>query len=342
MPDSTNKPSSPLGIAIVGAGGIALSHMAAIGASPAARLVSICDAAVDRARQAAVVQECSWTGDIAEVLSDPAVDAVILCTPNSTHEALGRRVLEAGKHLLMEKPLAMTVKGAESLAEIADGLGLALAVGHSHRFSDQSLAIRSVIDSGRIGTPRFIRITMNGGWIWPGWQAWVLDPAVSGGHSLHNGVHLMDLAAWWMTDSVTSVFSRGQKVTSAALGIYDYLVTELSFADGASAICEVSRGEMPRSASLLEILVVGTDGVISRSWDADGVLSWHDQNFQTWPPQGSAEATFIRELESFVAATRDPSAVEPPVADAIVAIALAIASEESLASGSTVPIGGTR
>lgn len=313
--------------------------MAAIRGSNSARLISICDAAADRAEQAAYLERCKWTGSLEDFLADDEIDAVIVCTPNITHEELGSKVLFSGRHLLMEKPLAMTLAGAEMLAALASEKGLALAVGHSHRFSDQGLAIRAAIDSGSIGTPRFVRIVMNGGWIWAGWGAWVLDPAISGGHSLHNGVHLMDLASWWLGEQATTVSSRGQRVTSSALQIHDYLVTELGFASGSSAVLEVSRGERPRSASLLEITVVGTDGVILRDWDADGILAWFDQSFQSWSPNGAGDRTFSRELASFVSAASDPSLVNPPVADAVHVVELGVASELSLAAGETVQIG---
>jgi predicted dehydrogenase len=123
------------------------------------------------------------------------------------------------------------------------------------------------------------------------------------------------------------------------LQIHDYLVTELGFASGSSAVLEVSRGERPRSASLLEITVVGTEGVILRDWDADGILAWFDQSFQSWSPNGAGDRTFSRELASFVSAASDPSLVNPPVADAVHVVELGVASELSLAAGETVQIG---
>lgn len=335
----TDSGLAPVRIGLVGAGGIALSHMNAIRTSPHAELSVICDTAVDRARSAAIDMGSRWTGDLDELLADPEVDAVILCTPNSTHEALGERVLRAGKHLLVEKPLAMTLAGADRLISLAEQFGLALAVGHSHRFSDQSLALAEVLAAGTIGEPRFVRIVMNGGWIWPGWQHWVLNPEVSGGHSLHNGVHLMDLASWWIGDRPVSVYSRGQRVTSAALDIADYLVTQVEYAGGASAICEVSRAERPRNAAALELTVVGTEGSVSREWDADGLLRHNDDGFSAPAPSGSAERTFVRELESFVAATRTPGTVIPPVSAAREVTALAIASELSLATNRVISLG---
>lgn len=330
---------TPLGIGIVGVGGIALSHIAALRTMTSAELIAVCDVDAARAADMAHTERCVGYGSVEDLLADSAVEAVIVCTPNMTHEQLGLQVLTAGKHLLMEKPLALTSEGARAVADEAAARGLALAVGHSHRFTDQSLAVREVIDAGDIGTPRFVRVVMNGGWIWPGWQSWVLDPELSGGHSLHNGVHLVDLASWWIGEPATSVYSVGQHATSEALEIHDYLVMELGFPSGASAVCEISRGERPRSAGYLELTVMGTEGIVSRTWDAEGVLAWTDAGLTAWGVDGSGGLTFVRELEAFVAAARREAEVVPPPSAAIHAVDVAVASEESLRTGRTVEIG---
>ena len=328
----------PVGVGIIGVGGIALEHMKALRASSQLRLIGVTDMDIGRASEVAHLERCESYPDVAAMLAAEEVEAVIVCTPNFSHAELGRQVLEADKHLLMEKPLAMHAADAAQLAEMAAQRGLALAVGHSHRFSDQGIAISEVIESGAIGTPRFVRIVMNGGWIWPGWQAWVLNPEASGGHSLHNGVHLSDLASWWIGEPAESVFSVGQKATSAALGIYDYLVMELSFPSGATAVCEVSRGERPRGASFLEMTVVGSEGVLSREWDANGLLMWNEAGIEAPAPDGTGLRVFVRELESFAAAVRGQGQVTPPVSAAVHAVQVAEASERSLALGQTVRI----
>lgn len=334
-------PEKPLGVGIVGLGGIAPNHIAALRSTPLAALRAVCDVDHARAMQLGRVEDCTAYGDLAEMLADDDVEAVVVCTPNITHAALGQQVLDAGRHLLMEKPLAMNPHDARELAAIAERNGLTLAVGHSHRFSDQGLAIRETIESGAIGTPRFVRIVINGGWIWPGWQSWILNPEVSGGHSLHNGVHLTDLATWWIGEHADSVFAVGQHATSAALEIYDYLVVELGFPSGASAICEVSRGERPRTSTFLEMTVVGTGGVLTREWDAQGLLAWEDTGLHAWAPDGEGARTFRREMESFATAARGRAAVIPSIDEAVHAIDVAVASERSLAEGRPIAIAET-
>ncbi|MHC9044340.1 Gfo/Idh/MocA family protein [Microbacterium saperdae] len=332
--------SPSLGIAIIGVGGIAESHMAALKMTDRAHLVCVQDMDAARARHVAIEQGCRAVATLDDVFECAEVGAVIVCTPNRTHEEIGMRVLDTGRHLLMEKPLAMTVEGAERLAAAADDAGLVMAVGHSHRFSAQSMAINDVIRSGDVGEPRFVRIVMNGGWIWPGWQAWVLDPELSGGHALHNGVHLTDLATWWIGEKPSSVFAVGQKVTSRALDIADYLVVQLRFPNGAAAICEVSRAERPRQSSYLEMTVVGSEGVVSRSWDADGIRAWTEEGMAMWSPAGTSDDVFVRELEGFVDAVDALAPVVPPVVVAVDAVRVATAAELSLRSGRVVQLQG--
>uniref|UniRef100_UPI003B3AC8E4 Gfo/Idh/MocA family protein n=1 Tax=Pseudactinotalea sp. TaxID=1926260 RepID=UPI003B3AC8E4 len=316
-----------VGVAIVGVGGIAALHVAALRTSDVARLVAVCDVDADRAGQLAHAEGVCAVSSCAELLDLPDVEAVIVCTPNVTHRELGEQVLRAGRHLLMEKPLALTVADARSLATLARDSGLALAVGHSHRFSDQGRAIHEAISRGAVGTPQFVRVVMNGGWIWPGWQAWVLDPALSGGHALHNGIHLVDLASWWLGEPVVSVFAAGQHATSAALSIHDYLVMELGFASGAAAVCEISRAERPRGANLLELTVVGSEAVLTRAWDADGLRAWTEEGFATWAPDGSSARTFQAEIDAFADAVRGRAPVNPPTTEAVSAVAVAVAAE---------------
>lgn len=326
----------PLGVAIVGVGGIALEHIAALSSTAEAKLVGVFDVDTERAVQRAAVSACRHFGDIEEMLGSDSVSAVIVCTPNFTHAELGHKVLSAGKHLFMEKPLATSVIEAQRLVDLAEERNITLAVGHSHRFSDQAIVVNEAIRDGAIGEPRFVRIVINGGWIWPGWDAWVLNPDRSGGHSMHNGVHLIDLASWWLGEMAETVFTVGQRVTSAAMEISDYLVMELRFPSGKSAMLEVSRAERPRSHSYLEITVAGSHGVLSREWDAQGLLAWTEGETSAWSPMGSSANTFIREIESFVGATQGRNPVVPELSFAVHAVAVAQASELSLAIGETV------
>lgn len=105
-------------------------------------------AALQRAQR---LYGCQITPQLDDVLADSTVDAVIIATPARTHYALARRSLEAGKHLLVEKPLTMDVSEAEELAAVADAAGLTLMVGHVFEYNPAVAYIKQAIDKGELG-----------------------------------------------------------------------------------------------------------------------------------------------------------------------------------------------
>ncbi|MBE7162799.1 MAG: Gfo/Idh/MocA family oxidoreductase, partial [Williamsia herbipolensis] len=268
--------------------------------------------------------------------ADPAVDVVVLGTPNDTHHELALRVAAAGRHLLLEKPLALSVSDARQVVDAFAERGLTLLVGHTHRHSDYARTVSAVLQSGAIGTPRSMRIAITAGWIWGNWGAWVLDPERSGGHAFHNGVHLYDLACWWMRDRVTRVVTLGQKITSAALGIDDALVATLEFAGGATAVCEISRGERPQTTNLFEIVVHGSTGTLVRRWNSDGAVVLADEFCGPLPAAGASP--FTRQLAVLHDAIRTGTDVFPTNEHAVHAIAVAEAVQESGRTGAVVDI----
>jgi predicted dehydrogenase len=327
---------STIGILLVGAGFIADAHSAAIAASPRAELVGIVD--TDGRRAAAFARSqggIRQTGDLAEALAWPDVDAVIVCTPNDTHARLGTAIAATGKHLLVEKPLATTVADARLLAEEFAGAGRVLVAAHTHRHYDYGRAVKETIESGAIGRPAHVRLAILGGWIWPDWSAWVTDPVRSGGHALHNGVHLLDLATWWIGGEPVSVYARGRKQTAAELRIYDYLEMVVSYADGATAVCEMSRAHRPGSLGQRELLVTGTEGVISQEWDGESSFLFTESGTTLVPAAGGNG--FAAQLESWLD-TIGGAPPAMPVRDAVRAVEMGVAVEESIATGLPVPL----
>lgn len=326
----------PLGILVVGAGFIAEAHSAAISASNRANLVGIVD--TDSARATAFAHArggLRQTAELNEALSWPEVDAVIVCTPNHTHARIGAQIAAAGKHLLVEKPLATTVADARSLAMQFAAADRVLMAAHTHRAYDYGRAVKETVDSGAIGRPVFVRLAILGGWIWPDWSAWVVDPARSGGHALHNGVHLLDLATWWLGAEPDSVFARGRKQTATELGIFDYLEMVVSYTDGSTAICEMSRAHRPGSFAHRDLLVAGTDGIVSQEWDDEASLLFAEAGSSVVPAAG--RNGFVVQLESWIDAIRGAEPVMP-VTHAVRAVAMGVAVEQSIESGQPVAL----
>jgi predicted dehydrogenase len=330
-------PSHPsTGIGIVGAGFIAESHAQAASGHPGLRVTAVHDLSPAAAAALAARHGARVHATLGDLLADPGVDAVILGTPNDTHTRLALQIAAAGKHLLLEKPLALSVDDAVEIAAAFRESGLTLLVGHTHRHADYARTVHATLRAGAIGRVRSLRIAITAGWIWGNWGAWVLDPAHSGGHAFQNGVHLYDLAGWWMGDRVDRVAALGQKLTSAALAIDDSLVTTLHFRGGGSAVCEISRGERPKGTALFEIVAHGTLGNLVRRWDSDGAVVFSEGFAGSVPAVGLSP--FERQLAVWHDAIHGVAPVTPDPNDAIHAVAVAVAAHRAAEQGDTIDV----
>jgi predicted dehydrogenase len=326
-----------LGIGVIGMGSVANMHLAALAKVPGVRLVGVADVDAARARAAVRgVENARWTTSVSELLGWPAVDGCIVCTPNDTHVEIGLAVAAAGKHLLMEKPLAITVGGADTLVAAFGQRNLVLMGAHTHRFYDYGRAVKWAIESGDIGRPIYVRLAILGGWIWPDWRTWVIDPRRSGGHVLHNGVHVLDLATWWVDDDPVSVYAQGRKETSADLAIHDYLCMTVRYRSGCTAVCEMSRGNRPRSFAYREVFVQGMRGALRLPWDGEQGIAFLESGTSLLP--GNAQSGFDREVAAWVAAIGGESAPAVSGDEARRAVAMAVAGEESLRTGQVVTV----
>jgi predicted dehydrogenase len=180
-----------------------------------------------------------------------------------------------------------------------------------------------------------VRLAILGGWIWTDWSAWVADPEKSGGHALHNGVHLLDLATWWLGDEPVTIRARGRKETATELRIFDYLEMVLTYRNGATAICEMSRGHRPATLSRREVLVVGTDGQLDQDWDGESALLQTEAGTTLVPAVGGDG--FAAQLAAWLDAI-DGAPPAMPVADAVRAVAMGVAVERSIASGQPISL----
>jgi predicted dehydrogenase len=326
-----------LGVGVIGTGFVANMHLAALSGLAGVKLVGVADVDPSRARAAIRgLPDARSATSAAELLAWPEVDACIVCTPNDTHVELGIAIARAGKHLLMEKPLAISVDGADALVRAFDERGLVLMGAHTHRFYDYGRRIKQTIDSGDIGRPVYVRLAILGGWLWPDWRAWVVDPRRSGGHVLHNGVHLLDLATWWMNDEPASIYVQGRKETSADLAIHDYLSMIVRYQHGGTAVCEMSRANRPRSFAYRDVFIQGTLGALRLPWDAEQGVAFLEGGTSLLP--GNGQLGFDREVTAWIDAIRGQTQPAVSGQDARRAVAMAVAGEESLRTGEVVGV----
>jgi predicted dehydrogenase len=147
----------PIGLAVIGAGYWGPNIVRSSLATPELHLEYLCDLDLERARRALGPRsEVRVTSSYEDVLADPKVSAVAIATPAATHFDLVRAALEAGKHVLVEKPLTPTVAEGRKLADLAQHSGLILMCDHTYCYTPAVQRIRQLIRSGEIGDIQFV------------------------------------------------------------------------------------------------------------------------------------------------------------------------------------------
>src|SRR5262249_36722686 len=150
-----------------------------------------------------------WTDNFSELLAAPDVDAVFVGVPNYLHEEMAIAAMANGKHVLQEKPMALTTEKSVAQVQIAKGRGLVLMVNQELRLADGVSDLPAVIEG--LGGLRKVLISVTLG---PrGWAGWRIDPELSGGTLFEMMIHELDMARWlWKRDPL-SVYAHGSDQT---------------------------------------------------------------------------------------------------------------------------------
>src|SRR5580700_5395431 len=139
------------GFGIIGAGVIAAMHADAIATLPGARLVAVTDVAAGAAVAFAAARSCAAEPDLDALLARVDVDVVCVCVPSGLHAEVGTRAAKAGKHLVVEKPIDVSLAAADRLIEAVRAAGVALTVISQHRFDPGMIELKRLLGEGTLG-----------------------------------------------------------------------------------------------------------------------------------------------------------------------------------------------
>jgi predicted dehydrogenase len=189
---------SPIGIAVIGCGGIGQTHARAAREIPGARLIGVSSRDEAKARKVAEVEGCGFTTDPATLFADPQVGLVSIATSSGSHAALALAAIAAGKHVLVEKPLAMTSDDARRVIAAAVERGRTLSVVFQRRFEETFSALRGAIAAGALGRLLLVEATCpyfraQSYYDSAAWRGTIAD---DGGALMNQGIHLCDLMLW--------------------------------------------------------------------------------------------------------------------------------------------------
>lgn len=248
-------------LAIEGSGIIARYHARACRAIPDVELVAAANWRPESLQRYA--QEWNIprvTTDFADLAADPEIDAVIVTLPNYLHKAETLRLLRAGKHVLVEKPMAMNAAEAEEMVAVARETGRLLMVGHMWRFDDQVGWLRKAVESDLLGNI----VRTKGYAIHPpgtGPKGWFNDPAASGGGVVMDmGIHALDTARYLMGDPLPTKVYAHASTCHSSIAVEDNSIFTVDWDNGAYSIIETSAFQVYAEAPEGGAQVWGTRG----------------------------------------------------------------------------------
>jgi predicted dehydrogenase len=205
------------------------------------------------------------TEDWRELAGDPSIDAVVIGTPNALHAPQAIACLEAGKHVLVEKPMARTLAEAESMNAAAAASGASLMVAHCWRFHPDVQALRGRIERGELG-----RVVKTRGYgVHAGWgpAGWFTDPELAGGGALVDmGVHAIDTARYLLGDPAPKRVCAVLGTRYRKLAVDDDGILLISWSDGTNSIVECGWWQ-PHLAGLEADTEIYATGGYARVWD---------------------------------------------------------------------------
>ena len=324
-----------LKVGLLGAGRIGQVHAVNIAAHPGSILAAISDVNSAAAETLAASHGTSVRSS-EEIIADDAIDAVLIATSTDTHSDLIEAATAAGKAVLCEKPVDLSLQRARACLRQAAATGRPVMIGFNRRFDPNFAALKAAADAGEIGKAELLSIAS-------------FDPAppplayvkVSGGLFRDMTIHDFDMALWLMGSAPETVTAKASSIVDpeiGAAGDVDTAVITLTWADGRIAVIKNSRRAVYGYDQRIELL--GSEGMLQAGnmLETTVVKSTKAGVTGAKPTYFFLERympAYAREWDAFVAAVTGGGAVPVTLEDGVAALAVAEAATRSAKSGST-------
>ncbi|TVR51249.1 MAG: gfo/Idh/MocA family oxidoreductase [Puniceicoccaceae bacterium] len=350
--------TKPLRIGFIGTGGIALNaHLPAWQACPDTEIVAVADVSEEAARKFVIA-----TGGQAQVFADYRdllrldLDAVDVCTPNKVHTPAVVAALEAGKHVLCEKPLAVSTGEIEAIGAAVKSSGKVLMSAQHLRFTPAARAIRDWADQGNLGEVYYARVQALRRNLLPARPGFT-DVSLSGGGPCFDiGVHALDLALWLMdfptpvrvTGTTRVNFAKGHKIpglwgnwSREAFSVEDFASGFIHFDNGATMAIETSWLGHQQENEVMACQLYGLEGGVK--WPSTEFASTTGTTFTQGSLTSSANAgkPHHEVVKAFVASIREGIPPAVPWTETLKVIAILEAIYRSAREGREIAIDAT-
>jgi len=332
---------------LIGYGAWGKCHARAIEKTEGAELVGIAARSEDTCRAAGIAHpNAGVVSDYRDLVSREDVDIVDVVLPSYLHHEVGSAVLKAGKHLMMEKPMGLTVEECNDLIRLANENGCLLAIGHELRLSSLWGKVKEMIEDGFVGQPQYVLVELSRRPYRQGASGWRYDIARVGNWILEEPIHFFDLARWYLQSigEPVSVFASANSRQPDHPELQDNFSAMVEFETGAYAVVSQTLASFEHHQT---VKVSGTKGSLWASWSGAMDRDEHPTFFlkagdgetvQTIPITEFAGELF--ELEAEIAMCVDAIRSGGPIAttgeDGLWSTALCIAAQESVDTGMKV------
>lgn len=328
---------------LIGTGRAGLVHASNISRRiESARLVALCDA--DSSALARAAEECQVDRlyrDYREAVRDPEVDAVVVATPVFLHRAISCQAASQGKHIFLEKPMALSVAECEDINEAVARDGVTLQIGFMRRFDPAFLEAKELLNSGELGRVLIIKSTGRGPGLPP---AWIYDVTKSNGILAEVNSHDFDSVRWLAGSDIVRVYAEAANLKCSQVredhpDFYDNAVVTLRFSDDSLGLidgtCPADYGYDARVEVLCEkgAIFIGSvqDRGLSRVVCDGRVIT---RTVDSW--RSLFKEAYIAELEHFIACVEQQAVPRATGLDGLKAVEAVVAANTSLASGQPV------
>jgi len=295
-------------LGIIGTGMIAAFHAKAIAAMDDAELVAAYARRSDVAEQFGATYGCAAYSDLDEFLAQDDLDAVTICTPSGAHLEPVKAAAAAGKHVICEKPLEVTVERVDEMIAVCERAGVGLAGIFPRRFSPATSVLKQAVDAGRFGRISLAEATIK--WwrtqeyydsgAWRG--TWNLD---GGGALMNQSIHTIDLLLHLMGDAQNVQADMGL-LAHSGIEVEDTAAAIMRFEGGALGVIQGSTACWSAAGHPAEIQICGDRGSVFMSDDKFRVWEFADDT----PEDAEIRATYSIDAGSAGAGAADPSAID--------------------------------
>ncbi len=257
---------STIRFGLVGYGAWGSHHARAITSAPGATLAAICSRTeASRQRAGQEYPQATLYDDYRAMLASEQLDAVDVVVPSDLHYEVASAVLESGRHVLLEKPMALCEEDCTRLVDLAEQRGLILAVGHELRLSSLWGKVKDLIDAGSIGQPLYALIEL---WRRPyrlGSAGWRYEIDRVGDWILEEPIHFFDLARWYFSElgEPETVYAQASAIRSDHPELHDNFSAMVTFPKGAYAVVSQTLAGWEHHQT---VKLTGTEGALLARW----------------------------------------------------------------------------